>query len=235
MALSATLYLPPGYTARARACRSSSGPTRRSSRPRPRPARSRDRPTGSRRHRPRRICSSSRRATRVLDDPTMPIVGPGETANDTFVEQLVASAKAAIDKLVEMGVADRDRIGVGGHSYGAFMTANLLAHSRPLPRRHRPQRRLQPHADAVRLPDRAADLLGSAGDLREDVAVLTRRQDQGADPAHPRRGRQQLGHVPDPVRAAVRRPQGHTARRPATSRCPTKRTAMRRANRCCTP
>ncbi len=66
----------------------------------------------------------------VLDNPAMPIVGPGETANDTYVDQLVASAQAAIDKVVEMGVADRDRIGVGGHSYGAFMTANLLAHSR---------------------------------------------------------------------------------------------------------
>jgi len=66
----------------------------------------------------------------VLDNPTMPIVGPGETANDHYVDQLVASAEAAIDKVVDMGVGDRDRIGVGGHSYGAFMTANLLAHSR---------------------------------------------------------------------------------------------------------
>jgi dipeptidyl aminopeptidase/acylaminoacyl peptidase len=66
----------------------------------------------------------------ILDNPTMPIVGPGETANDHYVEQLVASAEAAIDKVVDMGVGDRDRIGVGGHSYGAFMTANLLAHSR---------------------------------------------------------------------------------------------------------
>jgi dipeptidyl aminopeptidase/acylaminoacyl peptidase len=56
-------------------------------------------------------------------------VGPGETANDTYVEQLVASAKAAVDKVVAMGVADPGRIGVGGHSYGAFMTANLLSHS----------------------------------------------------------------------------------------------------------
>jgi len=64
----------------------------------------------------------------ILDGPTMPIIGPGETANDTYVEQLVASAEAAVNKVVEMGVADRDRIGVGGHSYGAFMTANLLAH-----------------------------------------------------------------------------------------------------------
>jgi dipeptidyl aminopeptidase/acylaminoacyl peptidase len=66
----------------------------------------------------------------ILDNPTMPIVGPGETANDHYVDQLVSSAEAAIDKLVEMGVGDRERIGVGGHSYGAFMTANLLAHSR---------------------------------------------------------------------------------------------------------
>ncbi len=65
----------------------------------------------------------------VLDGPAMPIVGEGETANDTYVEQLVASAAAAIDAVVEMGVADRDRIAIGGHSYGAFMTANLLAHS----------------------------------------------------------------------------------------------------------
>ena len=65
----------------------------------------------------------------IFDNPTMPIVGPGETANDNYVEQLVSSAQAAVDKVVEMGVGDRDRMGVGGHSYGAFMTANLLAHS----------------------------------------------------------------------------------------------------------
>ena len=65
----------------------------------------------------------------VFDGPTMPIVGPGETANDSYVQQLVSSAEAAVDKAVELGVADRGRIGVGGHSYGAFMTANLLAHS----------------------------------------------------------------------------------------------------------
>lgn len=64
----------------------------------------------------------------VFDGPSMPIVG-GDTANDTYVDQLVASARAAVETLVEMGVADPDRIGVGGHSYGAFMTANLLAHS----------------------------------------------------------------------------------------------------------
>ncbi len=65
----------------------------------------------------------------IFDGATMPIIGAGETANDTYVEQLVASAQAAVDFAVEQGIADRSRIGVGGHSYGAFMTANLLAHS----------------------------------------------------------------------------------------------------------
>lgn len=65
----------------------------------------------------------------VLDDTTMPVVGDPLTVNDTFIKQIVDSAQAAIDKAVEMGVTDRDRVGVGGHSYGAFMTANLLAHS----------------------------------------------------------------------------------------------------------
>ena len=66
----------------------------------------------------------------VLDGPAMPIIGEGDREpNDTYVQQLVASAKAAIDALVELGVADRDRIAVGGHSYGAFMTANLVGRS----------------------------------------------------------------------------------------------------------
>ena len=65
----------------------------------------------------------------VLDNATMPVVGAPETVNNTYIEQIVMSAKAAIDKAVAMGVTDPDRVGVGGHSYGAFMTANLLAHS----------------------------------------------------------------------------------------------------------
>ncbi|UDF04880.1 prolyl oligopeptidase family serine peptidase [Asticcacaulis sp. AND118] len=66
----------------------------------------------------------------VLDGPSMPIIGKdGAEPNDTYVEQLTASARAAVDAVVALGVADRDRIAVGGHSYGAFMTANLLAHT----------------------------------------------------------------------------------------------------------
>jgi dipeptidyl aminopeptidase/acylaminoacyl peptidase len=65
----------------------------------------------------------------VLQDAAMPVVGPSETAYNTFIEQVVANAKAAIDKAVELGVTDPDRVGVMGHSHGALMTANLLAWS----------------------------------------------------------------------------------------------------------
>ncbi len=68
----------------------------------------------------------------VFNDPTMPIIAAakGKQPNDTYIEQLVANAQAAVDELVKRGVTDPKRVAVGGHSYGAFMTANLLAHSR---------------------------------------------------------------------------------------------------------
>lgn len=60
----------------------------------------------------------------------MPIVSvDGKKPNDTFIDQLKLNAEAAINKLVDMKVGDRNRMAVGGHSYGAFMTANLLAHT----------------------------------------------------------------------------------------------------------
>jgi dipeptidyl aminopeptidase/acylaminoacyl peptidase len=66
----------------------------------------------------------------VLDDAAFPIVGEGaEEPNDTFRTQLVANGKAAIDAVDALGLIDRDKVAVGGHSYGAFMTANLLSHS----------------------------------------------------------------------------------------------------------
>ncbi len=64
----------------------------------------------------------------VLDNPSLPVVG-GDTANNGYVPQVVMGAQAWIDRMVELGVTDRDRVAVGGHSYGAFTTANLLAHS----------------------------------------------------------------------------------------------------------
>lgn len=66
----------------------------------------------------------------VLNNTSIPIVGEGDKQpNDTYVEQLVGSAKAAIEYAASLGYVDPNRVGVGGHSYGAFMTANLLAHS----------------------------------------------------------------------------------------------------------
>lgn len=66
----------------------------------------------------------------VIDDPAMPIIGEGEAEpNDTYIEQLTAGAEAVVAELIRRGVADSARIAIGGHSYGAFMTANLLSHT----------------------------------------------------------------------------------------------------------
>ena len=65
----------------------------------------------------------------IIDNASFPIIGDPKKAYDTYLEQLVADAKAAVDEAVLLGVADPDRIGVTGHSHGALMTANLVAHS----------------------------------------------------------------------------------------------------------
>ena len=65
----------------------------------------------------------------VLDDVSMPIIGNGNNANDTFVPQVIANAEAAIEAAAATGAVDPARVAVAGHSYGAFMVANLLAHT----------------------------------------------------------------------------------------------------------
>ena len=65
----------------------------------------------------------------IIDNASFPIVGDPKNAYDTYLEQLLANAEAAVDKAVELGVVDRARVGVTGHSHGALMAANLLAHS----------------------------------------------------------------------------------------------------------
>ncbi|MDX2100088.1 MAG: prolyl oligopeptidase family serine peptidase [Leptolyngbyaceae cyanobacterium bins.59] len=129
--LSATLYLPPGYDSKREG-------------PLPTifwvyPAEFKDRESASQVTTPQNTFSRPRRTSvlflltqgyAVLDDPSLPIIGEGkEEPNDTYVEQLVAGAKAAVQFVVDRGIADPNRIGIGGHSYGAFTTANLLAHS----------------------------------------------------------------------------------------------------------
>jgi len=128
--LTATLYLPPGY-------KKSDGPLPMLMWAYPQEYKSAD-AAGQVTDSPYRFVRTNSHSPlfwlmhgyAVLDDPSLPIVGEGdEEPNDTYVEQLVAGAKAAVDEVVRRGVADRDRIAIGGHSYGAFMTANLLAHS----------------------------------------------------------------------------------------------------------
>jgi dipeptidyl aminopeptidase/acylaminoacyl peptidase len=65
----------------------------------------------------------------IIDNASFPVIGDPKSAYDTYLEQLVADAKAAVDEAVRLGVTDPDRVGVTGHSHGALMTANLLAHS----------------------------------------------------------------------------------------------------------
>src|SRR5450756_1999311 len=72
----------------------------------------------------------------IIDNAAFPIVGDPKQAYDTYLEQLVSDAKAAVDEAVRLGVADPKRIGVTGHSHGALMTANLLAHSDPVSYTH---------------------------------------------------------------------------------------------------
>jgi dipeptidyl aminopeptidase/acylaminoacyl peptidase len=129
--LSGTLYLPPGYDAK----RDGALPVLMWAYPQEfKTAKAAAQVTGS----PYRFTRPSWasplfflvRGYAVLDNPSIPIIGEGnKEPNDTYVDQLVAGAKAAVDELARRGVGDRDRMAVGGHSYGAFMTANLLAHS----------------------------------------------------------------------------------------------------------
>lgn len=128
--LNASLYLPPGYKAER------DGPLPMLMWAYPREYKSAEF-AGQTRGSPYQFVRLARtplywlaRGYAILDGPGMPIIGEGEEeANDTYVEQLVMSAEAAVDYVVKRGVAHRKQIAIGGHSYGAFMTANILAHA----------------------------------------------------------------------------------------------------------
>jgi dipeptidyl aminopeptidase/acylaminoacyl peptidase len=129
--LSGTLYLPPGYE-------TEHGPLPTILWAYPQEYKSAD-AAGQLRDSPHRFDLPSwtspllwlLRGYAVLDDPGMPIVGEGDSQpNETFIEQLVANAEAAVNALVSREVCDPRAVAIGGHSYGAFMTAHLLSHSR---------------------------------------------------------------------------------------------------------
>ena len=151
----------------------------------------------------------------VLDNATMPVVGDPETMNDTYVEQISAAARAAIDVLDKKRVIDPKRVGVGGHSYGAFMTANLLAHTdlfaAGIARSGAYNRSLTPFGFQT---ERRS--YWEAIDLYTKMSpVHVCEQDQRADPLDSRRGRQQFRHVPDPVGAIIPGDQGERRDGPA--------------------
>ena len=138
----------------------------------------------------------------------MPVVGDPETVNDTFVQQIVSNAEAAIRKLDEMGVGDPKRVGVGGHSYGAFMTANLLAHcdlfAAGIARSGAYNRTLTPFGfqserrtlwEAPETYIKMSPFM-NADKIKEPILLIHGMADNNS------------GHVPHPVRAAVRRPEG---------------------------
>ena len=117
----------------------------------------------------------------IFDGPTMPIIRPPETAPHTYVEQLLASPPPALDTVVAQGVTDRD--GIGGHSYGAFMTANLLARSHifqmRITRSGAYNRSLTPSGSR-----RAPHAAGEATDIYAAMSRSSTRQAHRADPAH---------------------------------------------------
>ena len=145
----------------------------------------------------------------VMENATMPIIGEGDREpNDRYVEQLVASGRAAVDEAVRRGVADPERTAIAGHSYGAFMTANLLAHSdifrAGIARSGAFNRTLTPFGfqseqrtfwEAPEVYFRMSPFM-HADRVNEPI------------PAGPRRRRQQLRHFPDPEPPLLPRAEG---------------------------
>jgi dipeptidyl aminopeptidase/acylaminoacyl peptidase len=62
-------------------------------------------------------------------EPDAPIVGAPNRMNDNYVADLRNNLAAVIDELDRQGIIDRRRLGLGGHSYGAFGTVNAMVHT----------------------------------------------------------------------------------------------------------
>ncbi|MEX2182686.1 MAG: DUF305 domain-containing protein [Gemmatimonadaceae bacterium] len=62
----------------------------------------------------------------ALINPDIPIFGDTGRMNDNFTRDLPENLDAVLDAMVDSGFVDRDRMGIGGHSYGAFGTVNAM-------------------------------------------------------------------------------------------------------------
>ena len=133
--------------------------------------------------------------------PDIPILGKDGKFNDNFRPHLVDTIYSAIRKLDEMGYIDVNRLGHGGHSYGAFTTGNLLAHTPFFKAGIAGDGAYNRTLTPMTFQGERRNFWDAPNDLHGDVAVLLRRPDQGAAADVSRRAGQQLRHVPHPVRA----------------------------------
>ena len=135
----------------------------------------------------------------IIDNAAFPIVGDPKKAYDTYLEQLVDDAQAAVDKAVELGVVDRDRIGVTGHSHGALMTANLLAHTDLFRAGVATSGSYNKTLTPFGFQNERRSVWKAQDVYLEGLAVLLRRQDEAPAPHHARHRRREPRHDAAPV------------------------------------
>ena len=138
-------------------------------------------------------------------EPDAPIVGPTGKMNDNYEHDLRNNLAAVIDELDRRQIVDRNKLAIGGHSYGAFSDGQRDGAHAVLQGRDCRRRRVQPHADAAGVPERAARPLGGQGRLPLDVALPLRQQPHRGAADVPRPRRPERGHRPDEFDAAVPR------------------------------
>ncbi len=59
-------------------------------------------------------------------EPDCPIMGSAGKMNDNYARDLAENLELTVNAMVDQGYIDRDHVGIGGHSYGAFSTVNAL-------------------------------------------------------------------------------------------------------------
>ena len=157
----------------------------------------------------------------IIDDASFPIIGDPKRAYDTYLEQLVADAKAAVDEAVSLGVADPDRIGVTGHSHGALMTVNLVAHSDLFRAGVATSGSYNKTLTPFGFQSERRSVWQAQDVYLESLPIFLRRQNQDPAAYHARRGRRQPRHHAHSVSQALRshpRQRRHYSPRHASAR-----------------